>query len=123
MTVTTGALGRARSRSGTVAGLVILLAVAMVAFLAWWNHFRVGLFGQYNAGYDSVTPALNSSTDQRIAMCDTALRAAFPELSKPRRVGGMTDQMRAFDAGCHTKALGYPSNPWVLHKQLAPEHD
>lgn len=97
--------------------------VALAAFFLWWNHFKVGLFGQYNAGYASVAPAATADTDQRIALCDAALRTAFPELSQPGRVGGETDEMRAFDAGCDARAFGFPSNPWVLYKQLAPEGD
>ena len=100
--------------------LVAVLCALIVGVVAW-NHFKIGLFGQYNAGYGSVQAAPGASTAAQIAVCNVALRAAFPELAQPGRVGGMTWEMRAFDAGCGDRVLGRPSDPWTLHSQLASE--
>ncbi len=105
---------RARRVSLAVGIVFAVIALLIVGWVAGRAYFRVDLFGEYQAGYASVSPSAIS--DEGVA-CNTAVQAAFPNLDLAV-LPKWPDEPGAFWQGCADRRGGRRSDPWNLHNNL-----
>ena len=88
------------------------------------RHYKVGYFADYQAGYAAVSPAATTGAGTNNPACDTAARAAYPDMFKALPADATWPQnAQAFYAGCSQKLAGQPADVWGMHGYLTSGRD
>lgn len=96
---------------------VVIPGIVVVGGVAFWNHYKIGLFGAYHAGYASVAAAPTANPGSNDAACIAVVRSVYPAAVSAGGVWPL--DVQAFYFGCTEKRLGHPSDAWTVHDYVA----
>ena len=95
--------------------VVLTLGLLSLAAAAFWNHYKIGLFSEYRAGYASVAPEAATGAAFTFDPCLAAMRSVFPR----QPVDGVwPEDVTAYFTGCSDRLRGLTADPWRLHNYL-----
>ena len=95
--------------------LALTLALVSLAVAAFWNHYKIGLFSEYRAGYASVVPEAAPGATFTFDPCLSAMHNVFPH----QPVDGVwPEDVTAYFTGCSDRLRGLTADPWRLHNYL-----